>query len=102
MARNFLIVGASRGLGRNLARCFHEQHWNVIATCRDDKGAEALAGMDGVRIERVDICNPASRDALVCSLKDILVDVAFINAGVSGPAHARWSRRLPRKSANCS
>lgn len=87
MARTALIVGASRGLGLSLARRFHEQNWKLIATCRDDKGAEALAGMDGVQVERVDICDPASRDALVRSLKDRPVDVAFINAGVAGPAH---------------
>ena len=37
-----LIVGASRGLGREFVRQYRRDGWNVIATARDDASLDAL------------------------------------------------------------
>ncbi|NMG46377.1 SDR family oxidoreductase [Aromatoleum toluvorans] len=87
MARTALIIGASRGLGLGLVRHFHQRDWQVVATCRDDRGAAALAAIDGVRVERVDICDRASREALAGRLDGNAFDLVFVNAGISGPEH---------------
>lgn len=87
MAKTALIIGASRGLGLGLVRRFREQHWEVVATCRGDRGVQALGAVDGVQVERVDICEPASREALAGRLEGRTFDLVFVNAGIPGPAH---------------
>lgn len=87
MSKRALIIGASRGLGLGLVERFHEGQWQLVATCRDDRGAAALAACAGVRVERVDISLADSRAALLGRLQGEAFDLIFINAGVFGPEH---------------
>ena len=87
-----LVVGASRGIGLGLAKELAGRGWTVIATRRSastDKGLEAFAGESGgkVRLESVDIEDPASIDALADRLTGQALDLVFVNAGISG-SHA--------------
>ena len=94
-----LVVGASRGIGLGLVKELADRGWEVIATRRSassDKGLEAFADASGgrVRMESVDIEDPASIDALAQRLNGQELDLVFVNAGISGshsPA-ARMSR----------
>ena len=94
-----LVVGASRGIGLGLVKELADRGWEVIATRRSassDKGLEAFANASGarVRMESVDIEDPASIDALAQRLNGQELDLVFVNAGISGshsPA-ARMSR----------
>ena len=84
-----LVVGASRGIGLGLTKELAGRGWSVIATRRSaasDKGLEAFAGESSgkVRLESVDIEDPASIDALAERLKDQVLDLVFVNAGISG------------------
>ena len=84
-----LVVGASRGIGLGLTKELAGRGWSVIATRRSassDKGLEAFARESGgkVRVESVDIEDPASIDALADRLKDQALDLVFVNAGISG------------------
>ena len=84
-----LVVGASRGIGLGLTKELAARGWNVIATRRSassDKGLGAYAGESGgkVRLESVDIEDPASIEALAGRLKGQALDLVFVNAGISG------------------
>ena len=84
-----LVVGASRGIGLGLVKELAGRGWSVIGTRRSassDKGLEAYAGESSgkVRLESVDIEDPASIDALAGRLKGQRFDLVFVNAGISG------------------
>jgi len=84
-----LVVGASRGIGLGLVKELAGRGWSVIVTRRSassDKGLEAFAASCGgkVRLESVDIEDPASIDALAGRLEDQALDLVFVNAGISG------------------
>ena len=84
-----LIVGASRGIGLGLVKELAGRGWRVIATLRtpaSDKGLQAFADQSGgkVLVERVDLEDAASIDALAAKLAGETLDLLFINAGISG------------------
>ena len=84
-----LVVGASRGIGLGLVKELASRGWSVIATRRSassDKGLEAFVSSSGgkVRMESVDIEDPASIEALAGRLKGRGLDLVFVNAGISG------------------
>ena len=85
MAQTALIVGASRGLGLGLAREYRRRGWKVIGTVRDEPGERALQEVGDVRVERLDVADPAQVDALAERLSGETLDLLFLNAGVMGP-----------------
>lgn len=74
-----LIVGASRGLGRGLAREHRRRGWDVLATVR---GAEDVG--EGIRVETLDVTRPDDIDALGPRLPHD-IERLFVVAGVAGP-----------------
>ena len=68
-----LITGASRGLGRELARQYAADGWRVIAT---ERGANAEYPLD--------VADRASVQRLAAKLKGQPIDVLFCNAGIVG------------------
>ncbi|WP_028239762.1 SDR family oxidoreductase [Stutzerimonas azotifigens] len=85
MSQSVLIIGASRGLGLGLAQAFAAQGWEVTATVRDPRRAEALQGAGQVAVETLDMTDDASVDALAARLEGRCFDVLFVNAGISAP-----------------
>jgi NAD(P)-dependent dehydrogenase (short-subunit alcohol dehydrogenase family) len=87
--KNALIIGVSRGLGLGLARELLTRGWHVTGTVR---GAAKGSGLDEfhgqVRLDTVDINNQGTVSAFLERIKHEVFDVAFINAGVSGPVDA--------------
>lgn len=81
-----LVVGASRGLGLGLVRELLVRGWDVTATLRDAAHPGELAALP-VRIESLQLDDPASQDSLVEDLVGLRLDLVFINAGIYGPAH---------------
>jgi NAD(P)-dependent dehydrogenase (short-subunit alcohol dehydrogenase family) len=83
--KTVLIVGASRGIGREFVRQYDAAGWRVIATARDDR---ALAELDGLHASPVslDVTDPDDIAALESKLAGERIDVALIVAGVYGPA----------------
>jgi NAD(P)-dependent dehydrogenase (short-subunit alcohol dehydrogenase family) len=81
-----LIIGASRGIGHELARQYLQAGWRVIATARKaDHGAE-LAAL-GAETHVLDVNDVEAVAGLGWKLDGEHVDVAILNAGVYGPRH---------------
>ncbi len=82
-----LIIGASRGLGRALAEEHLKRGWAVIATVRDATALHDLAAAHGaaLRVEMLDTIDWAGVDALHDRLAGTVLDLLFVNAGISGP-----------------
>ncbi|MBS38860.1 MAG: short-chain dehydrogenase [Thiotrichales bacterium] len=78
-----LITGAGRGLGLALANHFVHQGWEVIATCRQSSEAlSELQSRHGIRVESLDIADPASIAALAARLHGIAIDVLLSSASI--------------------
>lgn len=87
-----LIVGANRGLGLGLVRELLGRGFDIIATVRDvgkatDLAAVAAANPGRVRIETLNLNDTTALDGFAPKLAGQTLDVLFVNAGVSGPAH---------------
>ncbi|HTN67007.1 MAG TPA: SDR family oxidoreductase [Burkholderiaceae bacterium] len=81
-----LIIGASRGIGREFVRQLLAAGWKVFATARD---AAALAALRtaGAQAIQLDVTLPESMAALGWQLDGEKLDLAVYVAGVYGPAH---------------
>lgn len=81
--REILIVGANRGIGLGLAKCFSEAGDRVIATARDPDAADELRKVVGAdAILPFEVRDEAALDALEAHLEDVALDVLIHNAGV--------------------
>ena len=59
-----VVTGGYSGLGLETTRVLHSAGAKVVVPARDrDKAATALAGLDGIEIEAMDLLDPASIDA---------------------------------------
>ena len=81
-----LIIGASRGIGRELARQYLADGWRVIATARRPDDCASLAAM-GAEPHQLDVINADSIAAIGWKLDDERIDVAILGAGLYGPRH---------------
>ena len=81
-----LIIGASRGIGRELARQYLADGWRVIATARKPDDCASLAAM-GAEPHQLDVTNTDAIAAIGWKLDDERIDVAVLNAGLYGPRH---------------
>ena len=86
-AGTILLAGASRGLGLGLAETFLSRGWTVIATARTPEKSPGLAALHAahgsrLRIETLDVTDPASATALAATLNGVTLDVLFVVAGV--------------------
>jgi NAD(P)-dependent dehydrogenase (short-subunit alcohol dehydrogenase family) len=83
-----LITGASRGIGRELARMLVSQGWQVLAGVRDP-----MAAPPGTQGERLDMADCGSINALAQRLRasEQRLDALVNNAGIyDGPARRIW------------
>ncbi|NOZ74466.1 MAG: SDR family oxidoreductase [FCB group bacterium] len=77
----FVVTGANRGIGFELVRQLQKHHANTIATARSPQEAVELRKLK-VRLEALDITNPASIDRFTGRLNKTPVDVLINNAGI--------------------
>jgi NAD(P)-dependent dehydrogenase (short-subunit alcohol dehydrogenase family) len=86
--RTALITGASRGIGREVARTLAAEGWRVLAGVRDSKAAPP-----GTEAEALDVADAGSIEALARRLRarDERLDALVNNAGVyQASAHEIW------------
>ena len=81
-----LIIGASRGIGHELARQYRADGWRVIATARKQQDLDALADM-GAEPHALDVNNLEAIAGLGWKLDDEKLDCAWLVAGLYGPRH---------------
>lgn len=82
-----LVIGASRGIGRELVRQYLAAHHRVIATARRPEDLALLEGM-GAETMRVDVADPASVSSFSWKLDGEQIDVALYVAGALDGARA--------------
>ncbi|EGF31894.1 Dehydrogenases with different specificities (short-chain alcohol dehydrogenases-like protein) [Oxalobacteraceae bacterium IMCC9480] len=83
-AQTALIVGASRGIGFELARQYRTDGWRVLASVRRPADAAALEAL-GCEVLQLDLDDAAQCAALGERLASERLDIALLNAGVYGP-----------------
>jgi NAD(P)-dependent dehydrogenase (short-subunit alcohol dehydrogenase family) len=79
-----LVIGASRGIGREFVRQLLADAWKVTATARDDASIAALQ-TEGAEAIKLDVARPESLAGLGWRLDGAKVDLAVYVAGVYGP-----------------
>ncbi|MEJ8858214.1 SDR family oxidoreductase [Variovorax robiniae] len=77
--KSVLITGCSSGYGLEIARHFHAQGWNVIATMRTPN-EDVLPTSERLRVLALDVTKPESIGATMEACGDI--DVLVNNAGI--------------------
>ncbi len=77
--KTVLVTGSSSGYGRETARRFHQQGWNVIATMRTPR-EDVLPRSDRLRVLALDVTSPDSIAAALGASGPI--DVLVNNAGI--------------------
>ncbi len=78
-----MIVGASRGIGLELATQYAAEGWNVHATTRSLADPGPLGMIEGaVTLHKLDVRSSADLDALQTSLGAAPIDVLIHSAGV--------------------
>ncbi len=90
-----LVLGASRGLGMEIAKSLAAEGATVFAAARSRDKIEAWAqGMENVHPVQLDLGNPSEVDALVVDLlKDGGVDIIVNNGGGPPPGTAQAATR---------
>jgi NAD(P)-dependent dehydrogenase (short-subunit alcohol dehydrogenase family) len=81
-----LIIGASRGIGHELARQYRADGWRVIATARKPNDLADLARL-GAEPHELDVTDADAIAGLGWKLDDEKIDAAWLVAGVYGPRH---------------
>ncbi len=76
-----LVTGASRGIGRAIARALAADGWQVLGTSRNPQGIPVGERLAGVRYLPLDLRDEASIDALAAQAGE--VDLLINNAGQS-------------------
>jgi len=84
-----LIVGASRGIGHEMAAQYRQDGWRVIATARKQEDCDGLVSL-GAEAHQLDVLDAESIAALAWRLDDEKIDSAWLVAGVYGPAHGSF------------
>ncbi|KRE84854.1 dehydrogenase [Rhodanobacter sp. Soil772] len=77
--KTVLITGCSSGYGLEIARYFHAQGWQVVATMRTPR-EDALPRSDRLRVLALDVTQPESIAAAIAACGPI--DVLVNNAGI--------------------
>lgn len=89
MKKTVLITGASQGLGRESAKKFANEGWNVIASMRSPEKEKELNQLDNVLVVRLDVqIEQDIKDALAAGIAKFgRIDTLINNAGygVFGP-----------------
>lgn len=79
-----VVVGASRGIGREFVRQYTAAGDQVIATCRRAEHERELAAL-GATAVRLDVLDDDAADRLASALASRPIEIAILGAGLYGP-----------------
>ena len=80
--KTIFITGASSGLGKETAKLFQKNGWQVIATMRNPAKGQELSVLENVSIHKLDITDIENIDSLVKELTaNYEIDLVLNNAG---------------------
>jgi NAD(P)-dependent dehydrogenase (short-subunit alcohol dehydrogenase family) len=82
--KTVLIVGASRGIGREFVKQYRQAGWRVLATARHPESLGELVAL-GAEAFSVDVTSPEDIAALGWKLDGERLDAAVLVSGVYGP-----------------
>jgi len=82
-----LVIGASRGIGREFVMQYLADRAQVTATARKPEDVAQLESL-GATAFALDVTDAASASGLAWRVDNAGFDVAIVNAGVYGPRHA--------------
>jgi NAD(P)-dependent dehydrogenase (short-subunit alcohol dehydrogenase family) len=86
--KTVLVTGSNRGLGLEFVAQYAAAGWTVIATARNPDDATELRALatrnPKIAVERLDVIDQASIDALAAKYRGKPIDVLLNNAGVLG------------------
>jgi NAD(P)-dependent dehydrogenase (short-subunit alcohol dehydrogenase family) len=83
MSKTIIITGASSGFGRETAKLFQQQGWNVVATMRSPENEQELSNLENVLVTRLDV---QDSESIQNTVNEVLqrfgsIDVLLNNAG---------------------
>jgi NAD(P)-dependent dehydrogenase (short-subunit alcohol dehydrogenase family) len=83
MNKTIIITGASSGFGRETAKIFQKQGWNVVATMRSPENEQELSKLENVLVTRLDV---QDTESIQNAIKEAVqhfgsIDVLLNNAG---------------------
>ncbi|MBB5620302.1 NAD(P)-dependent dehydrogenase (short-subunit alcohol dehydrogenase family) [Pedobacter cryoconitis] len=83
MSKTIMITGASSGFGRETAKIFHQQGWNVVATMRSPENEQELNELENVLVTYLDVQQPESiQNTIIEAVQHFgSIDVLLNNAG---------------------
>lgn len=81
-----LVIGASRGIGREFVRQYLDEPAHVTATARRPEDVAALEAL-GATAFVLDVADAASASGVAWRVDGAGFDVVVLNAGVYGPRH---------------
>ena len=82
MTGTVMVIGASRGIGLELARQYAADGWRVHATTRTPDRPGALGQLAGVVLHELDVRRPDHSAALAAAVAAEGIDLLIHNAGV--------------------
>jgi len=93
-----LVTGANRGIGLEYVRQYAARGWTVVATARKPEEAAELKALAAANprivVEKLDVSDLASIDALAARWQGKPVDILINNAGITGDARAQMFPKM--------
>ncbi len=91
-----LVIGASRGLGFELARQYLADGCRVLASHRSDDDRAKLREI-GAETHRIDVLDDSDLAAFAWQIDGEAIDVVILNAGLYGPRESSLTRAPTRE-----